>query len=214
MSMHDVEDMLEQAARLLDESDHPELRTMFYRLFSEYARLPVVDVGYVENRILNILAKHRYLYLLDAGEYADYQSLAYFVNKGVLHCAVGDRLWEKLAADGRLTGADAEPPNPEVGAAETIAALFIEAEKHGDRKLVGQWYAALLTWLNFTTIDRALPLLTQSAALRDLMNIVVRMEAENPDHDDIENVSMFTPPLPTTPETYVEAVIRSREEEE
>jgi hypothetical protein len=216
MSMHDVEDVMERAARLLDRTEHPNLRTLYAGLFDDFANLPIIDVGAVPFRLLDILFKHHYAYRItgDITQFP-YRWLGYDRDGDpVKFCFLGDVAWEQLVKDGLLTGRDAEPRTLTLDDPLILTRLvLLEAEKDSDRDFIARWYPALLIWLQFTTDDHELLEVAANPLLHEIMEIVERNAASTPP-DGYTLSEYFSDALPLTPESFVHGTLQARRDAE
>jgi len=214
--MHEVEDLVESSIRFLDKSPESaslDLRSMFWNLF-EYQKK--FDTGDTLFRAVDVLIKHRYVYVLPVTEHPEYEKYkSYFdglndntaiLNKPTeewdeennretgcnfadvykkwgekfakeigapvgpkLYVQAGGECWKKLAAQGKFTGKDAEPPQiiDIIDLAETIVDAAV---KNKDLKLAAWWYKVGLPY-EISSSDRDFKLLPKDAKLQKLKKI-------------------------------------------
>ena len=197
MSQHEFEELVELSVRELATSGRPqqELRSLYWNLF-EYEGL--FDTGFTQFRTISDLVAARFVYKLALDEHPDFfQHRDYFTKlKSVeaktvtfievpgkdadggyyklphLYCAAGSALWQRLVELGRLTGPDAERPQPIdiMTIALDVARL---AERKGEPGLIGMWYRLLAPY----ALGQDMEELRASPTLGELRAMVKRTDA-------------------------------------
>jgi hypothetical protein len=196
MSMHEYEDLVESSIRELSTSGESQqrLRSLYFSLFEFEA---LFDTGFTHFRSMDLLLQARFVYTIPLEEHPEFFAHGpYFQDvkrsdkkvtfiklpgKGSdgsyysaphLYFDAGSILWRRLVELGRLSDADAEPPeNIDV---MTIALEVARlAERKGDPGLIGQWYRLLAPYILETELDE----LKQDPELGELRTIVKRTDA-------------------------------------
>lgn len=70
MSMHEFEDLVEEAVRVLSASDQLDLRSMFWQLYDFQNHW---DTGFTHFRVMDLLLQHRFVYRFDFQQNPDYE---------------------------------------------------------------------------------------------------------------------------------------------
>ena len=81
MSLHEIEDAVENAVRLIADSETPNKRSLFRALY-RFERHN--DCGFTLGRVLPELKAHRYVYEIDANTHPDIDRLRAQLNEGWL----------------------------------------------------------------------------------------------------------------------------------
>lgn len=169
MSMHQIEDLVEETVHLIDAADLSahQKREIFSNLFALQSWY--FDTSYTHFRVIDILLKYRFVYKLALEQYPDLAvsmnfapvtetegwiksndsnetPLAYALKENGqtwLYFDAGEALWQQLCSDGMLSGDDQHPPE-KLSVLPLINFLLAEAEKQQQRVLLAQWYALLV----------------------------------------------------------------------
>jgi hypothetical protein len=130
MSQHEIDDFVEEAVGLLATSHIPaaRLRSYYASLYEWQGRF---DASFTHFRNMEQLLAARFVYRIEPSEHPDFaQARGYFdqiqrfahvrlpgtepdgsyVKPPYLYFDAGSNLWRRLVDSGKLTGADAEPP--------------------------------------------------------------------------------------------------------
>ncbi|WP_433606075.1 hypothetical protein ACQP2P_29085 [Dactylosporangium sp. CA-139114] len=192
MSEHDIEDLVHASILILDRIRHPRLRDWCTTL---YAFQRTHDCSHTMGRVEDILLRcgHTYRFPLDGfPEYAhltdEFTELGEYdeedPDEGVqdgyvrppwLYCEAGTRMWRRMVDEGRLRGADAQPPRP-AGLIDVVATVAEAAERDGDVELIAMWWG-----LGHQTLVGGTPFgpedLEEIPAVRRLREVVERCGA-------------------------------------
>jgi hypothetical protein len=195
MSQHEVEALVESSIRLLATSDRPprELRSLYFNLF-EYEAL--FDTGFTHFRTLDELVSARFVYALPLEEHPDFfahqsyfqklkasgafafleipgqKSDGSYYQPPHLYFDAGSGLWQRLVELGRLSGPDAERPEP-IELLTMALEIVRLAESRGDVELVATWYRLLVPYAFEADFDE----LRENPTLAELREIVKRTNA-------------------------------------
>jgi hypothetical protein len=164
--MHEIEDLVERSVRTLAATGRPwpELRSRYWNLYEFAAEF---DTGFTHFRNMDELLAAHFVYRMPVSAHPDYErhrawfddieEFAFigepgpeddggYVQPPYLYCDAGSPLWARLVASKRLTGADAEPPEP-VDMVKIAVEVARIAEATDDRDLVAMWYRLLPPYL-------------------------------------------------------------------
>lgn len=166
MSMHEVEDILEETTHLIDKANlsSEQKREYLYNLYQlEY----FYDTSYTRFRVMDILLKYDYVYKLPLTTHPDHKSDPSFVTRQVadeahgwirsrdesysvyaqkegdavlLYGDSGSAIWQQWVKNGVLQGRDAVAPG-KLTVAETVLAFMQLATTQNDAMIMEQWYA-------------------------------------------------------------------------
>ncbi|MGW4371120.1 hypothetical protein ACWEKT_36305 [Nocardia takedensis] len=169
MSLHAIEDVVEWSIRALHArypDEDPSVRDAIAAL---YAFQNGYDCSFTHFRLMEVLLSRRFTYRFALSEHPDHARIGEFlsgitdftalsdehenpddwlelgyVDPPYLYCDAGSALWRRMAAAGKLTGADAEPPRPPALEA-VVLEVVCAAESTGDVELIAWWHA--IGWL-------------------------------------------------------------------
>ena len=190
--MHEFEDLVEASVKLFANSERPTqvLRALYKNLFDFQAQF---DTGFTHFRTLDALLAARFVYKLELCDHPDYESApAYFdalsdftfievpggkpdgsfFEPPELFYEAGSVLWQRLVAEKRLTGPDAEAPASLAIQDVALDAARLAAEK-GDVQLVACWYRLLI----YELLDRPLEVVRTDPSVLALREIVAKTRA-------------------------------------
>ncbi|WP_426512699.1 hypothetical protein ACPPVO_19920 [Dactylosporangium sp. McL0621] len=151
MSEHDIEDLVHESILLLDRqrpADDPRLRD---RCTTLYAFQRGHDCSHTMGRVEDILLRcgHTYRFPLaelpqhagvpKLGDETDDELQDGYTRGPWLYCEAGTRMWRAMVREGRLRGADANPPRP-APLVEVVAAVAEAAERDGEVGLIAFWW--------------------------------------------------------------------------
>ena len=167
MSMHEIEDLVEETTYLIDRSSNDDLITKRDILFNLYRLEAFFDTSYTHFRVMDILVKHRFVYKIMVEEYPqlgiteaqlpededgdwvydqDKNAVAYAQRENgiiYLYGDAGDLLWKSLCELDILPKADHESPQ-KLSIPQLVKILMLEAEKQQHDNLLKQWYNLLV----------------------------------------------------------------------
>jgi hypothetical protein len=194
MSMHEFEDLVEEAVRLLAKSDLPKetLRNFYFNLFEFEGEF---DTSFTHFRTMAELLAAGFVYRLALEEHPDFErAQGYFaglsrftfvtvpgekadgsyVQPPHLYFDAGSALWQRLVREGRLAGPDAEAPKV-LPLQRVFLELCMLAERAGDVALVSRAYR-LLVW-HFLQSDADTEDLKRDPDVLELRGLVRRTNA-------------------------------------
>lgn len=169
MSMHAIEDLVEDSVRMIDRSEHFSLLEKRQLLFNLYAIQELFDTSYTHFRVIDILLKHRFVYKIPVaahpeldiapeklpapgqsqwiyGEDENAGPVAYGENGNgtvYLYTDAGDPLWQRLCELKIISGEDCLPPE-KLTVPQLTNEIVTEAERQQDSTLLQQWYNLLV----------------------------------------------------------------------
>ncbi|WP_433062573.1 hypothetical protein [Dactylosporangium sp. CS-033363] len=195
MSEHVIEDLVFHSILTLDKHGAP-LRDACTAL---YAFQRGHDCSHTMGRVEDLLLESGHTYRFPLSEFPELAHLTDdfiqlgddeydegvqdgYVRPPWLYCEAGTRLWQRMVDEGRLRGADAEPPRA-VPLIDVVATVCAAAEQDGDAELIALWWGlghqSIVGGTPFDPADlEAVP------AVRKLREIVCRsgaLEVELPD---------------------------------
>ncbi|HWV67472.1 hypothetical protein [Chitinophaga sp.] len=208
MSMHLIEDLVEETVHLTDTADLPagQKRSILGNLFNLQSWY--FDTGYTHFRVMDVLLRYRFVYKINLAAYPDIAAstvfdketggwvktndenntpLGYAVaenEKTWLYFDAGGALWQRLCEQGALPGEDQEPPG-KLAVPDLIHLVLKEAEKQQQFLLLEQWYALLVNailFADFSAEDGIPPTfsgLAQHEVLSSIRAIVQRNQVGN-----------------------------------
>lgn len=166
MSMHEIEDIIEETVHLIDNADLPATnkRDHLYNLYKlEY----YFDTSYTHFRVIDILLKYKYVYRLPLETHPEYKKATPVLDiaeideyggwvkspteefnvygkkeegKIFLYGDAGSAIWEAWVNAGVLTGDNAIAPARSTVPATVLAILQL-AEAKKNKTLLNEWYA-------------------------------------------------------------------------
>ncbi|PUB25905.1 hypothetical protein C8J95_11272 [Elizabethkingia sp. YR214] len=162
MSMHEIEDLVEETVYLVDRSSKYDLGTKRSILYNLYNIQAMFDTGYTHFRVMDILLKNHFVYKIPIAQYFQLgiteaqlpddggwiydeaqNTIAYAEReKGImyLYCDAGEEGWKRLCKQNVLQRADQLPPQ-KMCAVQTAVAVLTEAETQQEMGLLKQWYS-------------------------------------------------------------------------
>lgn len=167
MSMHRIEDLVEETVHLIDTADLPawQKRSILSNLFTLQSWY--FDAGYTHFRVMEILLRYRFVYKINLASYPNIAAAVIFENetrgwvkdsddnhtplgyavteneKTWLYLDAGGKLWQRLCEQGVLLGEDQQPPE-KLPVPDLIHLVLKEAEQQQQPVLMEQWYALLV----------------------------------------------------------------------
>ncbi|MEU0540391.1 hypothetical protein ABZ319_11005 [Nocardia sp. NPDC005978] len=174
MSLHVVEDLIEQSIRLLHVASPKDDRRVRERIATLYRYQDVYDCSFTHFRLLDILLERGFTHRFELRQHPEYSGRAdYFeqlteftalaeidpeedpsgwledgyVDPPHLYCDAGTALWRTMIQSGQITGSDAEPLAP-APLAEVVHEVVRAAEHAGDVETIALWHA--LGWHGIT----------------------------------------------------------------
>ncbi|MBZ4192607.1 hypothetical protein [Niabella beijingensis] len=162
MSMHEIEDLIEDTTYLTDRASGYDLNTRRDILYNLYELMALFDTSYTHFRVIGILLKYRFVYQIPLANYpqlgiTDAQlpsagesgwvhdgdtTIGYAVNTNgdvQLYGDAGDVLWARLCSLQLLPEADRQMPQ-KMSAVKLATTIMLEAEEQQDLTLLGKWY--------------------------------------------------------------------------
>lgn len=208
MSMHLIEDLVEETIHLTDTADLPagQKRSILGNLFTLQSWY--FDAGYTHFRVMDVLLRYRFVYKINLAEYPGIAASAVFDKetggwvktndenntplgyavveneKTWLYFDAGGALWQRLCEEGALQGEDRESPG-KLSVPDLIHLVLKEAEKQRQPVLLEQWYALLVNAIlaaDFSAEDGIPPTfngLVQHEVLNSIRTIAQRNQSGN-----------------------------------
>lgn len=163
MSMHEIEDLVEETTHLVDQSSALDLMAKRDILFNLYQLEAFFDTSYTHFRVMDILLKNRFVYRIPVAEYPqlgitagqlpadedgdwvydeDQNVLAYAQPENgtmYLYGDAGDLLWKRLGELDILPEADQQPPQ-QFSIPHLVNIIMLEAERQQQADLLKEWY--------------------------------------------------------------------------
>lgn len=175
MSLHEVEDIIEESVRTLARNPHHqrnELRTLYWNLY-EYQNF--WDTSFTERRVLDVLIAAHHTYQFALIEHPEYQRYVTFfdgldqftwiaahptqevgrenpaigyADPPYLYCEVNSELWHSFVEQGTLAGQDALPVERQdlIDVARIVVEDALREENYG---LIASWYYLIVPYLMF-----------------------------------------------------------------
>ncbi|WP_442591645.1 hypothetical protein ACSBL2_10505 [Pedobacter sp. AW31-3R] len=165
MSMHAIEDLVEETAHLVDRSVNFDLNTKRNLLYNMYRLQEMFDTSYTHFRVIDILLGNHFVYQITPASYpqlklattlptdgkngwvndADGNTIAYALNDNGtvnLYADAGSQLWKHLCEMDILPKADHQSPQ-KLPVTQTVKTLMLEAAQQQETTLLKQWYSFL-----------------------------------------------------------------------
>lgn len=175
MSMHEVEDIIEETVHLIDaaELSNEQKRNYLYNLYQlEY----YFDTSYTQFRVMEILLKYQYVYKLPLNTHPDFKKKGFEFDKDrgwvksvdqqysvyaqkeddtiFLYGNAGSVIWQHWVDAGILTGNDKTAP-AKLSVPATILTFMQLAATQQDKQLMDRWYALFVNCcLDFTFSEK------------------------------------------------------------
>ncbi|WP_197285488.1 hypothetical protein [Pedobacter sp. R20-19] len=167
MSMHEIEDLVEETTHLVDRSSNDGLITKRDILFNLYRLEAFFDTSYTHFRVMDILVKNRFVYQIPIAKYPqlgitdeqlptdeygdwvydqDQKEMGYAQSKNgemYLYCDAGDWFWKRLCELDILPKTDRESPQ-RLSIPQLVKIMMLEAERQQHDDLLKQWYNLLV----------------------------------------------------------------------
>lgn len=166
MSMHLIEDLIEETVHLIDSADlqASRKRSILGNLLALQSWY--FDTGYTHFRVMDILLRYRFVYKINLASHPDIAVSAVFEKgnsgwmktededtplgyavteheKTWLYFDAGGKLWQRLCEQGILLGEDRQQPE-KLSVTDLIHLVLKEAEQQQQPALLEQWYALLV----------------------------------------------------------------------
>ncbi|MGO4877406.1 hypothetical protein ACEN2P_12470 [Pedobacter psychrotolerans] len=163
MSMHEIEDLVEETTHLVDQSSDHDLMAKRDILFNLYQFEAFFDTSYTHFRVMDILLKNRFVYRIPVAEYPqlgiteaqlpadedgdwvcdeNQNALAYAQSENgamYLYVDAGEIFWKRLCELDILPKADQQPPQ-QFSIPQLVKIVMLEAEKQQQTDVLKEWY--------------------------------------------------------------------------